>query len=131
MDIITVEELSLAMQRRIGEDKEEADHDALFILNLFGFEERLIDNILDPESRQLFYMLEGEGIVTPVREETTLYDSREWRIHYWALKTDYIRYLNNHTIEKEKEVDHDIYSELSEDIWVSTLNTSALLGSGE
>ncbi len=29
---------------------------------------------LDPEDRQLFYILEEEGMLTTEREETTLYD---------------------------------------------------------
>jgi hypothetical protein len=58
------------------------------VLNFFGYSDRIIDNVLEPEDRDAFYMLEDAGILTTEREETTLYDGREWRIHYWLFKRD-------------------------------------------
>ena len=37
-------------------------------------------------SSDLVYMLEDTGLMETEREETTLYDGREWRIHYWLMK---------------------------------------------
>src|SRR3970282_2361677 len=60
------------------------------VLNFFGFNDTIIDNILEPEDRDAFYMLEDLGLLQTEREETTLYDGREWRIHYWMFKKDRI-----------------------------------------
>jgi hypothetical protein len=86
MTIITLDDLSKAIANRVGIDIEEARRDAGFVMDIFGFDDRVIDNVLDPEDRQLFYILEEEGMLTTEREETTLYDGREWRTHYWRLK---------------------------------------------
>ena len=90
MNIITLEDLSKAIAYRVGIDIEEARRDAGFVLDIFGFDNRVIDNVLDPEDRQLFYILEEEGMLTTEREETTLYDGREWRTHYWVLRKNII-----------------------------------------
>src|SRR2546421_12502113 len=66
--------------------EEEARAMAQHVLNFFGYSERIIDNVLEPEDRDAFYMLEDSGILTTEREETTLYDGREWRIHYWMFR---------------------------------------------
>jgi len=90
MNIITLKDLSKAISNRVGIDIEEARRDAGFVLDIFGFDNRVIDNVLDPEDRQLFYILEEEGMLTTEREETTLYDGREWRTHYWVLRKNII-----------------------------------------
>ena len=129
MSIITLGDLSKAIANRVGINIEEARRDAGFIMDIFGFDDRVIDNVLDPEDRQLFYILEEEGMLTTEREETTLYDGREWRTHYWRLKKDTItRYsreengIRNYLIDKKqpKNVsDEDIYDILEEDAWVT------------
>ena len=63
---------------------------AAHVLNFFGFNERIIDNVLEPDDRDTFYMLEDTGILETERDETTLYDGREWRIHYWMFRKDRI-----------------------------------------
>ena len=90
MNIITLDDLSKAIANRVGIDIEEARRDAGFVMDIFGFQDRIIDNVLDPEDRQLFYILEEEGMLTTEREETTLYDGREWRTHYWVIRKDII-----------------------------------------
>ena len=102
MSIITLDDLSKAIANRVGIDIDEARRDAGFVMDIFGFDDRVIDNVLDPEDRQLFYILEEEGMLTTEREETTLYDGREWRTHYWKLKKDiilhYSRIINYYII---------------------------------
>ena len=72
MDLITLNELSKAISNRVGIDKSKALNVASFILDLFGYDDRIIDNILEPEGRQLFYFLESEGLLTTGREVTLL-----------------------------------------------------------
>jgi hypothetical protein len=130
MTIITLNDLSKAIANRVGIDIEEARRDAGFVMDIFGFDDRVIDNVLDPEDRQLFYILEEEGMLTTEREETTLYDGREWRTHYWRLKKDTItRYSNDKNSERSllimdkkqpKNVsDDDIYNTIDDEIWVT------------
>src|SRR2546425_962430 len=82
---LTVDDLTRAIKNsidRTGMKEEEARAMAQHVLNFFGYSERIIDNVLEPEDRDAFYMLEDSGILTTEREETTLYDGREWRIHF-------------------------------------------------
>jgi hypothetical protein len=131
MTIITLDDLSKAIANRVGIDIEEARRDAGFVMDIFGFDDRVIDNVLDPEDRQLFYILEEEGMLTTEREETTLYDGREWRTHYWRLKKDTIaRYSKENGSERSvllvdkrqpKNVsDDDIYNTIEDDMWTTT-----------
>jgi len=120
-EIITVEDLSQAVQERIGLISEEADRDAEFVMDIFGFNDRIIDNVLEPEDRQLFYILEEEGLLTTEREETTLYDGREWRTHYWLFRKDRILGAAEQHRAKlvTKSEEFGIYEELPEDVWAT------------
>jgi hypothetical protein len=130
MNIITLDDLSKAIANRVGIDVEEARRDAGFVMDIFGFQDRVIDNVLDPEDRQLFYILEEEGMLTTEREETTLYDGREWRTHYWVIRKDIIlKYARDEnkrtgTVLSDKQTigdisDEAIYDNLSDDQWIT------------
>jgi len=119
---LTVEDLTLAIQNSIEDEMMEEDHAyilAQHILNFFGYSDRIIDNILEPEDRDTFYMLEDTGILTTEREETTLYDGREWRIHYWLFRRERIlELMGSVKTKKAAEVADSVYGELPDDIWV-------------
>jgi hypothetical protein len=121
LEIITVEDLSQAIQDRIGLVTDEAERDAEFVMDIFGFNDRIIDNVLEPEDRQLFYILEEEGLLTTEREETTLYDGREWRTHYWLFRKDKILASADAMRQKQTSKDQEfgIYSEMPEDVWAA------------
>jgi hypothetical protein len=120
-EIITVEDLSQAIQDRIGLVEEEAARDAEFVMDIFGFNDRIIDNVLEPEDRQLFYILEEEGLLTTEREETTLYDGREWRTHYWLFRKEKV--FGAADSHRKKVAEHgdefSIYKDLPEDVWAT------------
>ncbi len=130
MSIITLNILSKAIVNRIGIGIDEAKRDAGFVLDIFGFQDRVIDNLLAPEDRQLFYILEEEGMLTTAREETTLYDGREWRTHYWILKKEVIimyardEYKRTGSVLSDKQriedlTDEAVYDTLEEELWVT------------
>ena len=130
MNIITLDDLSKAIANRVGISLDEVKRDAGFVMDIFGFQDRVIDNVLDPEDRQLFYILEEEGMLTTEREETTLYDGREWRTHYWVIRKDVIlkfaRDENKRigTVLSDKQTiedisDEAIYDNLSDDQWIT------------
>lgn len=119
---LTVEHLTKAIKNSIdkqGMPEEEARAMAQHVMNFFGYSERIIDNVLEPEDRDAFYMLEDAGILMTEREETTLYDGREWRIHYWMFRKDRIQELisGKRTGEEEYEDSSNVYDEIPDDIW--------------
>ncbi len=123
MPIVTVDELSLAIQNSIDSSYDMAPEQAYdlahHVLNFFGYADRIIDNVLEPEDRDAFYMLEDAGILTTEREETTLYDGREWRIHYWLFRREKIATM---MVKEQKETvavseEESVYSDLPDDIW--------------
>ncbi len=90
---VDFDSLAKAIRRSVGHEgmrPEDARSIAAHVLNFFGFNERIIDNVLEPDDRDTFYMLEDTGILETERDETTLYDGREWRIHYWMFRKDRI-----------------------------------------
>lgn len=123
--MITVDDLTLAIEHSIDSDMklehEEAFDLAQHVLNFFGYSNRIIDNVLEPEDRDAFYMLEDSGVLTTEREEITLYDGREWRIHYWLFRTDKIQELIINEKPQQVQVveeEVDLYKELPPDAWV-------------
>ena len=123
---ITVEDLTQAIKNSIDNTKEmeveQAYALAQHVLNFFGYSDRIIDNILEPEDRDAFYMLEDAGILTTEREETTLYDGREWRIHYWLFRREKSGELMAHTrtIAADTGAEDTVYTDLPDDIWDRT-----------
>jgi len=126
-DTVTVEELTMAIKNSIDKndknmemEEEQAYMLARHVLNFFGYSDRIIDNILEPEDRDAFYMLEDAGLLTTEREETTLYDGREWRIHYWLFRKDKIMEMKDSgptNVAEEADDESAIYGELPDDIW--------------
>lgn len=120
--ILTLEDLAMAVSNRIGIPEEDAARDANFVMDIFGFDDRVIDNVLEPEDRQLFYILEEEGMLTTEREETTLYDGREWRTHYWLFKKQQVFMMSAEEREirrrrKRGATEADVYHQMADDMW--------------
>lgn len=135
--MITVDDLAIAIENSIDYsvnndmklEHEEAFDLAQHVLNFFGYSNRIIDNVLEPEDRDAFYMLEDSGVLTTEREEITLYDGREWRIHYWLFRTDRIEELIHFEKpveqvvvetpeEKEKREADEVYTALPPEAWI-------------
>lgn len=123
-----LDELSIAIskglslqQRRMSQEEslEAAEH----LINFFGYNDRVIDNMLEPEDRDAFYTMEDIGVLQTEREETTLYDGREWRIHYWILNVNKIIELSKmRVVETSREIDTEsqIYDEIPDEYWNPT-----------
>ena len=91
--LINYKTLADAIVRLVGMAPEEfpaAESMADHLLGFFGYQDRVIDNMLDPTDRNMFYQFQDWGLLKTISEETTLWDGREWRIHYWLLNTDKI-----------------------------------------
>jgi len=121
--ILTVDLLAKAIKNSIdseGMQEKAAKAMALHVMNFFGYNDRVIDNILEPEDRDAFYILEDSGLLTTEREETTLFDGREWRIHYWKFRKNRIFELSFEEeldIDPEMEAASSVYEDIPEDIW--------------
>ena len=122
-NILTMSKLTKAIQNSMNTHQikeEDAKRMAEHMLNFFGYSDRIIDNILQPDDRDVFYIMEDTGILTTEREETTLYDGREWRINYWLLRTSKIQELLNSAPKKgsgSSELDNSVYDELPDEVW--------------
>ena len=121
MRVLTTETLASAINyspeySHMGDD--ESSYLAEHILNFFGYSDRIIDNVLHPEDRDTFYMLEDAGLMETEREETTLYDGREWRIQYWLLKIAEIPRSTDAGPKYAPDAQEpSVYDEIPEDIW--------------
>ncbi len=120
--VLTVDQLAEAIMRSIDRQDlqpEAARHMATHVMNFFGFNDAIIDNILEPEDRDAFYMLEDLGLLMTEREETTLYDGREWRIHFWLFRREKIHELvgDEETFDSHDDELSSVYDEIPEDIW--------------
>ncbi len=123
-----IDELSAAISkglslqnRRMSEEEslEAAEH----LINFFGYNDRVIDNMLEPEDRDAFYTMEDIGVLQTEREETTLYDGREWRIHYWILNVGRVVELSRMKVDQkiaETSDEFDVYDQIPEEFWKPT-----------
>lgn len=120
---MTLAELTRAIQQHIDldMDAEVAQGMAEHALGFFGFYNRIIDNALEPTDRNLFYMFQDYDLLTTESEETTLWDGREWRIHYWKFKPDLRErveaYMQRNLQEEDADPFADIYGGDGGSIW--------------
>src|SRR3972149_4811126 len=59
--------------------------------SFFGHESEVIDNRLEVDDRDVFYMLEEEGLLGTRQEEIHIRRGKLWRIHYWILRVDRVK----------------------------------------
>jgi len=110
---MTLGELTRAIQQHIDleMDDEVAQGMAEHALGFFGFYNRIIDNALEPTDRNLFYMFQDYDLLTTESEETTLWDGREWRIHYWKFKANAENFANL-AVQNEDKGEEDPYADI-------------------
>lgn len=120
MTVVSLDELTEAIRRTLGKKgmpEKEVVALAEYIISFFGFTEEVIDNRLDVDDRDVFYMLEEEGLLTTRQEEIHIKRGKLWRIHYWVLRTEFIKQLAHEELVDD-EVDHQLlYSSIAEEIW--------------
>ena len=120
--VITIDKVKRVLGKTMGKKgigEEEIDHLAHYLMNFFGYGEYVIDNVLSSEDRDVFYMLEEEGILKTSREEINLLKGKVWRIHYWILRK---RDILQQAMEEDQEISEEdeigsFYSELSDEVW--------------
>ena len=120
---LTLAQLTQAIKSKVDTSMETtvAESIAEHALGFFGFSNRIIDNALEPTDRNLFYQLQDYDLLTTESEETTLWDGREWRIHYWKFKTyaeNFANLVGQANKDKENEDPYaDIYDGMPANLW--------------
>ena len=121
---LTLAQLTSAIRSKVDTDMEVvvAESIAEHALGFFGFSNRIIDNALEPTDRNLFYQLQDYDLLTTESEETTLWDGREWRIHYWKFKAnaeEFARAAAEAAVlnQKEKDPYSDVYDDVPVSLW--------------
>ena len=118
---LTLAQLTQAIRHKVDIDMETAVAESIaeHALGFFGFSNRIIDNALEPTDRNLFYQLQDYDLLTTESEETTLWDGREWRIHYWKFKANAEELARLSAVENKSEEEEDPYAGNYEDVPVS------------
>ena len=121
---LTLAQLTSAIRSKVDTDMEVvvAESIAEHALGFFGFSNRIIDNALEPTDRNLFYQLQDYDLLTTESEETTLWDGREWRIHYWKFKANAEEFARAAAVaallnQKEKDPYSDVYDDVPVSLW--------------
>jgi len=118
--IVTQTEVRAALKATVGGSMSESQLDAMaeYVLSFFGYETEVIDNRLDVDDRDVFYMLEEAGLVTTRQEEVFIRKGKLWRIHYWVLRTLKIKQIaHNGKLETVREA--FVYDDVPQEVWSS------------
>jgi pantothenate kinase len=128
MPLITLNALSKIIQGKLNVNEKEARRYAEVVMDIFGYDDSVIDNMLDHSDRRLFYRLELEGILNTRRDEALLSDGTIWRIRYWEIQKNSIfpseiKKKGRNIRIKNKNVPsyshHTIYSSLPDTVWTA------------
>lgn len=132
MPLISLHELTKTIQKKLNISEKEARGYAEIVMDMFGYDDCILDNTLDHADRRLFYRLEGEGILTTRRDEAILSDGTNWRIRYWVFeksiliplvlkkKVKIARSKNKQPVKTIPPYDpNSIYSSLPETAWTT------------
>jgi hypothetical protein len=122
MTVVTMQQVELALKKTVGRkgmSDQEIKGLADYLMSFFGYTDEVIDNRLTSEDRDVFYMLEEEGLLTSTQEEVLLKKGKLWRIHYWILKKDQIIRLANSEDEgaEIKDEQAQVYDQVSDEEW--------------
>ena len=116
---LTLAQLTQAIKSKVDTSMETtvAESIAEHSLGFFCFSNRIIDNALEPTDRNLFYQLQDYELLTTESEETTLWDGREWRIHYWKFKSKRLGEVAKKKVDEVIDPYAGLYDEVPVDIW--------------
>ncbi len=121
MPVVTMSEIRAALRATVGRrgiSEEDICALADYLISFFGFDSEVIDNRLDMDDRDVFYMLEEAGLLSTRQEEIHIKKGKLWRIHYWILRTDRIKELATGFGRKPDENVFAVYEGLPEEAWV-------------
>lgn len=120
MVTITVQDVERALTNTLGKkgmSQDEIKKLANYVMNFFGFDDTVSDNLLKAKDRDVFYTLQDVGILTTFQDQIAIKKGKIWRIHYWVLKKNDILRLANLKEKEDSEGEYAIYDEISNDVW--------------
>jgi hypothetical protein len=118
MERVSKEVLARALRNTLGTKglpEEAITCLAEYLLEFFGFNEVISDSMLTASDRDIFYMLEDEGILSTDMDEVPVKHGKRWQIHYWKLKVETILALAELEEGEEKQDESNIYD--NEELW--------------
>ena len=118
--IVTQTEVRAALKVTVGRrGMSDGEIEALaeYVLSFFGYESEVIDNLLDVDDRDVFYMLEEAGLLTTRQEEVFIKKGKLWRIHYWILRTHRIKELAHGDVPEPVQESFGFYNEMPDEVW--------------
>lgn len=118
--IVTISRLKRAIAKKLKFEEPEATDLAERVLSYFGFTNVIIDNVIEPADRKLFYKLHDAGLLQSYAESLVLQNGRTWRIFYWEISDDEL----NRILRKKVKGADSTYSRLPAEYW-SRLGTQA------
>lgn len=107
----------VAVLGRKGMGTHEVGELAEYLLGFFGYGTEVVDNVLQPDDRDVFYMLEEEGLLSTRQEEVLVTPGKLWRLHYWVLRVDRLKDAMQDGRE-EKEEYKALYDSIADEVWV-------------
>ncbi len=120
MSRITLEDLKKALEKVLeenDEDPHQAEDMAEKVMNLFGYDRSITDNLLSSDERDIFYQLEDFDILTTEEERTNLPSGKKWRIYYWVLNESRIKELLEEDEEEDIDETGSVYDEMANSVW--------------
>ncbi len=131
MPLISLPTLTKTLQKRLNCSEIEARGYAEIVMDIFGYDDCILDNILDHADRRLFYRLEAQGILSTRRDEAILSDGTNWRIRYWVFQKNILyptesrkkvklaRTKNKQPAKATPYDSNTVYSSLPETAWTT------------
>jgi hypothetical protein len=135
MTVVTMQQVEKALKKTVGRrgmSDAEIKNLAVYLMSFFGYTDEVIDNRLTADDRDVFYMLEEEGLLTTTQEEVLLKKGKLWRIHYWILKKDQIIRFAKMDEEGAEQRDEaaQVYDQVSDEEWARHKASGGTGGSG-
>lgn len=121
MAVVTMSEVRAALRATVSDGRmSDGEIDALadYLISFFGYGSEVIDNRLDVDDRDVFYMLEEAGLLSTRQEEVHIKKGKLWRIHYWCLRVERIKALAR---DAGVRAEHDVfavYDDIPDEAWV-------------
>jgi hypothetical protein len=124
-EVVTFAMLRDGMRKKLdykGLDNAEIENLTNYLLNFFGYQSHIIDNMLSSSDRNIFYMLEEEGLLETFMEEVYLLKGKMWRIHYWRLRVDELKKLAAReepakAVVPEVVNPYEVYASMPDEVW--------------
>jgi len=108
--------------RACKEAEDIAAQGAQQLLNFYGFSDNVLDNVLTPHERSVFWDMEDEGIIKRGKGmEILLIGGKTWKIRYWELnKKNIVKYSKAYNEAKESPPAEDLeqlYQNVTDEAW--------------